>query len=589
MPVCRSIRLVCLVAVWMMVAGVPSVASAENSADRLLERVPPEASMALVVEDLGEHLDRIETSSLMQGLRGLKPVQEWFDSEEGAKLQRARRDVEAALGASLGQFIDGLLGQAAVLSLHLPPEAPPDAARGLLQTVVTDRALLERFIGVANAAELASGKLREVEEREYNGISYSVRMFQDGRPDESFVVLDDDSFVWTNSELLLKGVIDRRAGADIARWTDDPALRQLRDRLPDRAMLSLFIDPDFVARLIGANPEDATLDELPEPAREILAAIESLGLALEWREGPVLHAVEVLDADRLPDPVRSWAARSGDASALLSRIPDSALLTAAGFVDAPAAFDLAVASVPGGQRERLATVMELFRGLLLGRDLRQEILPTMGPGVVGWIHAPEPDQPIRRAPAVLVASIGDPVAAEAIENALRTVLAFISLDETNDEAPLRLEHRWREGARISALMVGKEPGSPRVAFAVARGLIVLGTDPEAVASVVADPSTARSEQQPSALAARDRLFPDGSTFAYLDLAALHRLALDRRDDLERFMMARSGEDNGDAPTREDLELLFELLPLFRAVYATSSISTDATIAHQRVGLIVAED
>jgi hypothetical protein len=587
MTVRSWIRCVALLAVWMGGASVPSPSLAEDPADRLLGRVPPEASMALVMEDLAGHLDRLAASPLVQGVEALGPVQAWIESDEGATLRRARRDVEAAMGVSMGQFIEGLLGEAVVLSLHLPADAPPDAARGLLQTVVTDRELLERFIGVANGAELASGKLQGVEAREYNGISYSVRTFQDGRPEESYVLLDDDTFVWTNREQLLRGVIDRTADADLPRLTDQPAIDRVRERLPDRAMLSFFMDPGFVARLASANPEDQSIADLPAPALEVLSAIESVGMALEWREGPVLHVVEVFDADRLPEPVRSWASRSGDASDLLARIPDAALLTAAGQVDAPALHDLVIASVPDEQRDRVETVMDLFRGLLLGRDLRQEILPAMGPGVVGWVHAPEPGQPLQRAPAVLVASIGDPAAAKAVENAVQTVMAFVSLDE--DRAlPLRVEHQWREGARITGLMEARAGGSPRVAFAVARGLIVLGTDFDAVAAVLADSSAGRPERQPTALAARHRLFPEASTFAYLDLAALHRIALERRADLENFVMARSGQDRGDAPTREDLELLFELLPLFRAVYVTSSISTDATMAHQRIGLIVAD-
>ncbi|WP_169974073.1 hypothetical protein [Tautonia rosea] len=588
MTVRFSFRLVLWLTVWVTVGQGPKLCLANDATNRLLERVPPEASMALVIEDLGDHLDQLAATPLVQRLKTLDPVQKWFDSDEGATLRRARRDVEAALGASIGQFTEGLLGQAVVLSLHLPPDAPPDAARGLLQTVVSDRELLERFIGVANGAELASGKLQRVEAREYNGISYSVRAFKDGRPDESYVLLEDDSFVWTNSEQLLRAVIDRMDDRDVPRLTDDPAVTRVRERLPDRAMLSLLIDPEFVSRLVNANPEDTAIDELPAPLKEILAAMDSLGMALEWREGPVLHVVEVFDADRLPAPVRAWASRSGEATALLSRIPDSALLTAVGHVDAPALHDLVVASVPQAQHDRVGTVLELFRGLLLGRDLRSEILPTFGPGVVGWVHAPKPDQPIQSAPAVLVASIGDPDAAEAIENALRTLLAFMSLDETNDEAPLRLEHQWHEGARISALMVGQDPGSPRVAFVVARGLIVLGTDLDAVAAVLSDASAERADRLPTALAARNRLFPGASTFAYLDVAALHRLAQDRRDDLKRFMMARPENDEDDAPTPEDVELLLELIPMFRGVYVTSSLSTDATIAHQQIGLITAD-
>jgi hypothetical protein len=300
----------------------------------------------------------------------------------------------------------------------------------------------------------------------------------------------------------------------------------------------------------------------------------------------VLHLAESLDPDRLPAPVRSWAARPGDAAALFPKIPRSALLAGAGHVDAAALHDLVMASVPPGDRERVEALAEVMRGLLLGRDARSAILPALGPGVVGWIDPPASGRPFREAPAVVVASIGDPVAAEALDNALRTVLAFVSLDEGR-KMPLRLAVRGGEGARVTALVAGDGPGTTRVAYAIGRGMLVIGTDVEAVAAVLSGAEGEGMGARPAALEARDRLFPEASTFAYLDLAALHRLATERREELAEYVASRRGADEGGT-ARADLDRLLDLLPLFRAAYATSGLSEDATIAHRRLGLIVAE-
>lgn len=558
----------------------PAVSSSEP-ADELLGRVPTDASLVVELEGLGPRLKDLVDSGLGAELAGSSLVRDWLASDEGATLKRARRDVEVALGAPLVEIVDDLLGRAVVLSLHLPDGETPDQARGLLQTAVADRDLLSRFIGAANAAERASGALLGVEDRQHGGVSYSIRDFGDGRPDEAYALLDDGTFVWTNAERLMIEVIDRVGLESREELLDDPALARVRSAMPGEAMARLFVEPRLVGRLAASDPSAPKLADLPGPVAEYLGAIDALGAALEWRDGPVLHVVEALDADRLPDPVRSWASRPGDAGPVLGLIPPSALLAAAGHVDLPALHDLLVASVPEKDRRGVEALTEVARGLMLGKDPRSEILPTIAPGVVGWVDSPPDSRPIAQSPAVLVASVGDPAAAEALDNALRTALAFLSLDDDGGRR-FRLSVEGRNGARVTALVseAGERAGRVRFAFAVARGLIVVGTDADAVASVLADRSAEESRVRPAALVARDRLFPDATTFAYLDLDAVRRLADARLGELVEVL-----DDESDG---EDLSRLLDLLSLFRGVYATSSLAEDGTMAHRRLGLIVAE-
>ncbi|QDV38037.1 hypothetical protein [Tautonia plasticadhaerens] len=558
----------------------PAVSSSE-SADELMGRVPPDASLVLELEGLGPRLEALVDSGLGEGLAASRLVRDWLASDEGATLRRAKRDVEVALGAPLVEIADRLLGRAAVLSLHLPEGEAPEQARGLLQTVVADRDLLSRFIGAANAAERASGALLAVEEREHGGVSYSIRDFGDGRPDEAYAMLDDGTFVWTNARRLMTEVIDRVGLETREELLDDPALARVRSAMPGGAMARAFVAPRLIARLAASDPNSPKLDDLPAPVAEYLGAIDALGAALEWRDGPVLHVIEALDPDRLPDPVRSWASRSGDAGPILGLIPPSALLAAAGHVDLPALHDLIVASVPEEDRGGVEALTGVARGLLLGKDPRSEILPAIGPGVVGWVDTPADSRPIGESPAVLVASVGDPAAAEALDNALRTALAFLSLDDDGGRR-FRLSVEGRDGARVTALIseAGEGAGRVRFAFAVARGLIVVGTDADAVASVLSDRGAGESRTRPAALVARDRLFPDASTFAYLDLDAVRLLADSRRAELVELL-----EDESDG---EDLSRVLDLLGLFRGVYATSSLAEDGSMAHRRLGLIVAE-
>ncbi len=100
-----------------------------------------------------------------------------------------------------------------VLTLRLPPAAKPEEARGLLLVRPRDRALLDRLIHGINAAQMKSGELARVSAHDRGGSPYWVREYrQAGRSAESYAVLDGNVFAWSNSEEMVQGVIDRRAG-----------------------------------------------------------------------------------------------------------------------------------------------------------------------------------------------------------------------------------------------------------------------------------------------------------------------------------------------------------------------------------------
>ena len=68
-----------------------------------------------------------------------------------------------------------------MLTLWLPKEERAEDARGLLLVRAADRALLDRMVAGLNAAQLKSGALRRVTDRDRGGTAYHVREFRPGR------------------------------------------------------------------------------------------------------------------------------------------------------------------------------------------------------------------------------------------------------------------------------------------------------------------------------------------------------------------------------------------------------------------------
>ena len=127
--------------VGVLFVGLAGSARGAGPADELFRLVPPDAGVTLAVEDLSGHAREFLASPLAERLGRLPAVRDWLASDRSRRLRNARREVEAALGVDLATIRDGLLGDAVVLTLHVPPGGRPDEARGLLLVRVRDRPL----------------------------------------------------------------------------------------------------------------------------------------------------------------------------------------------------------------------------------------------------------------------------------------------------------------------------------------------------------------------------------------------------------------------------------------------------------------
>lgn len=549
------------------------VARAEGPADGLLKLAPADAGATLVVEDLRGFVRTFQGSPLAEGLANLPAVRAWRGSDAHQVVEKALGDIEAVTGAPPATLRDDLLGEAVVLSLRVPPDAGPDAARGLLLTKVRDRDLLNRLIDAANQGDRDSGTLADLETRRRGAESYHVRRFRDDvKPTEYYSLFGDDIFAWSNSEELIQGAIDRHAPGAAAGLGAEPRFRKVRAALPARAVASLFVDPRVPERLIAADAMVGAADPT-EAARRGLAAVEYAGLAIEWRDGFVAHAHASLDPKAIGEPLRRWAKGSEDASALIRRLPPSTLALAVGRVDFEALHDLIWDAVGGAVREKAGLFEAVAKGLLLGKDLRKEILPDLGPGVLAGLDEPSGDA----WPVVLAIGLRGGAEASgvpaAIENALRTVAALTALGRDRGEAQGPTTER-RDGVRLTTL-----PGA-RFAFAVGPGVLVVGNVPDAVVAV------ARGDRGgPGARLERFRstYLENVNNFVLVDLDRLVRVADARRGDLARRLAAR--RDAADDDARRDLDRALDLLRLFDAAFAAAEVAPDATAFHMKLGLI----
>jgi hypothetical protein len=565
-----------------LILALAATTRAAGPAEALFRLVPPDAGLTLAIEDLRGHARQFLDSALADGLRQLPAVRAWFASDRFRGFQRAQAEIEKALGENLARIRDDLLGDAVVLTVHLPPGGRQEDARGLLLVRVRDRALLDRLVQEVNAAQKNKGELERVTEHARGASVYYARELRN-RPAEYFATFDDNTFAWSNSEALVQGVIDRKTGDRPGLGDEAPFLR-VRRRLPERSAVSLFVNPRFLATVLASAPKSSK----PADARiaallgRQVQAMDYLGAAIEWRDGVILHVEEALDPKKLDPWLRNWAAQTSS-NPLAHALPSAALAVATAHVDFPAVLDVVRALMPESERPRLDNLLLALNGLLLGNDPTALLAyPHAGPGLLAYVEPPGAPDARPFLPVVFVVNLGEdqdpvagaePAAAAPLDNALRTLLALRALDVKQGE-PLRVETREVGGRKVTMLS-----GSSPFAYAIASGRLVLGNSAEAVARAFTQPL--RSNSGFTRLQAT--YFPKVESFACVDLEAVYQLADAHRPWLVRRIAAKHQQPEADAA--RDLDQALALVHLFRSAFLTSAIAPDATSIHRSLGLI----
>ncbi len=551
-----------------------SVARAERPADPLLRLVPPDAGVTLAVEDLRGQAHTFLDSPVASALSRLPAARQWALSPDFQRLEGARREIEGALHANIATLRDDLLGDALVLAMTMPAGQPPDAARGLLLLRPRDPALLDRAIAAVNESDRPM--LRALVSRTWKGTSYQCRRFLAGaKPDEWYALLDNGRFfAWSNSEDFIRGVIDRHHdGASHPNLLGLTTFQRLREGLPARAVASLFLEARTFERLVREDPRARGPDQ-ERIARALLGslqAVEYTGLALEWRDGPILHVRQEMAVERVPGSWRTWASREGTTAGPLRQVPPSAIALIAGHLHLPPVMDALRVLMPASDWSRLELLAEAVRGTVT--DSRT-FLASLGPGGVAYIEAPEPKA--ADWPWVLATELrakngeGDPELARNVEGIMRSALALQGLQMGNGQVPARLVEKEVAGGKVTTLST---PDAP--AFAVRADRAVLGSSPSAVGRFLeASPNPVPADFERH----RTVYFAGTESFAYVDLDRLRGAIGEHREDVERWLATRQVKP-------KDLDEALQLLSLFRFGFATAQMGPELRWTHHSIGMI----
>ena len=359
---------------------------------------------------------------------------------------------------------------------------------------VTDAGAAQKYAG-----SVASGRPQT---STYRGVPVSV----DRRGLATAIVA---GFLVIGRESGVRAVIDAQSGASgTGSLADDPKAQAARDALPAERLADAYLSPDGIAKLVG-NPRGplATLDAVVDPT-----ASDGVAMALVADdEGIDVDIRSELNAERAKAQPGFFAAFPQFEPTLTGSIPAGSLAYA-GIADPGHALVSLLAQASADQPGLAAGVAALVQRVKrLGKvDLEHELLPALGDEAAFAL------QPAAAGGIPYLEFLGSGIDAQRADRGLASLQGPIAdaLNATTGQAP---DFSQTNVDGIAAHSVQVSP-TVNLTYAIAKGVLLIATDPAAVKQLAGDQTTLADDE--TFRQATDGLPSSVSLLAYLNLGGL---------------------------------------------------------------------
>lgn len=471
-----------------VVAGLlwPLSLSAAGPADDLLRLAPTDTTILLVVQNPRGLYRDLSESPFVRWLPTTAAGRRLLGWDVWAQVRDVTSEVRDAVQAVPGASFEDVLGEALVFAYTPAPAGRPADERAVLLLRPTRLETLAALVRQVNEAQTAAGKLTAVVRHAHGVGEYFERRGADGASE--FYAFCDGVFVYSGSGADVRAVLDRCRAADAPRPAELPG--RLRQLGAADATIALLVNPrsfdtEVKARVEAAPPEEkrvhqqfarmwAALDAVAFTAR-VDATLE-LGVSLRYRPG------------QLPAGMGPWLMGPLPAASAADLIPDHALFGCAGHARLTDLIDLFDALAPeprdrGSLRHQLG---ELF-GPVVGRPNLRLLFDSVGPDWAVWAGPPQPgaDLPTLVAAVRVTASAEDQARVEQLVRQAGEFVFTLARLAYNSRHADQIEQKEGTDSATGVVVryLTNDVGFPagfRPAFALVRGYLVCGTDPEAV-------------------------------------------------------------------------------------------------------------
>lgn len=519
------------------------VLRAASPRDALLRFVPENTAFCVVLQELRSHWAALRDSPFAEQFRRSSLAEAAWGSEERQKLERAEKHLQM-IGLDWARVRDELLGDAIVFAFRPGPPGKPEQDQGLFLLHAQNAKVLADLIDQFNDLETKAEVLKNIEERQYNGVTYLRRV---STRSVTYYLVRGPILVLTGQEGILRQALDQEQA--LAREAEPLLVRQLKQMSADRALLALWVNPRAFDAAMAARATQAAPAE--RAAATTMAAcwtaVEGLVLSLHLeRELSLVLAVRGR-SEQLPAPARVFLAQASRTSELWRLLPEDPLLALTGRIDLSALFDTLGEFLSPKGRQSLQSEVNRTLGATIGRNFIKEILPHLGPdlGLCLIATAEHEKEWLPRVLLALRVAEGDPVAPadKAILEVVQLLVRVLILAHNTHQAGPTIELKKRLVEKQEIWVVsgnGVFPPGVQPAFALRNGYLVLASSPEVIERL--------AQSSPGSLPASTRGIP---VLLRVSFKAWHAFLTDRRSELIDAMTASKELARSEAAKRID--------------------------------------
>jgi hypothetical protein len=484
-------------AIWLVLAA-PAGLLAGTPRDELLRFVPEDVAFCGVVQDLRGHRAALLDSPFVEKLCQSALGRSMAASPEFAQLAKVEMFLSKHLGLTWTRLLDDVLGDAVGFAYRPGPAGNPQQDQGLFLVRSHQAKTLTDLVDRLNRVQKEAGELKELQEREHNGIKYYRRV---DKKEPLYYHLRGPVLLFTAQEDMLRRALDQERTLS----SDEPFVTgRLRELGMDRSLLAVWFNPralDAAVDLKASQVQTAHADTLKTFA-VCWKALEGVGLCVALDRDLSFSVAVRARPEKLPPSLRRAFTESPRPSDLWRGFPDNALLAVGGRIDLPAWFDTIGEFMSRESRQAWETALNLTFGAAIGKDFVREVLPAIGPDWGVCVTAPLPQEKALF-PHVLMAlrvSPGETTAPvdQTLLSAVQSValLAVIGHNKQHPDQPISLKTSIQDKREVKYL--SSERGLPpglQPAFALQSGYLALASSPDLIRRF---PFTAASSQAEAA-------------------------------------------------------------------------------------------
>ena len=367
--------------------------------------VPDDIGMCFEARDLPSQSKLFFNSELFRRLMEFSPTAEFLEDY----VNRPRL-IQVALAAKMGVSPDELnrklMGKRSLLAIWPEQFRSAEDSQLLFLTETDDagpqfaRKLIDAFCDALDQP----GVLVRADDVAYAGAEYRVRVIRRGdKRLEVCLAAIDDVFVLASGETLIRQALDIRAkqpaaGASLAQLAPYVEARQRQQA--DTALCCIIFPQRWLDLVTDRLDDDEGEPSYEASAKKVV--LDSWRVADYWvfaiRAGNRLSFESYLhfDPQRKPDWLEEMAGSTPGETNFLDHVPADAVVAYSGLLDVPEIGHLMLIGAASGDGLKLGNLDEMrqaTRGLMMGLDPIDDILPAMGPDVGFFVSRTAPLPP----------------------------------------------------------------------------------------------------------------------------------------------------------------------------------------------------